>query len=126
MGNSIEDQVVEILEDFKKKMRHACEDVISAAYGDILPHVASDTEYNAAGKARRAVESILRGDITHDGACAIVTVDGIDMRIGLDADTRWSLCSALIQSMPECPKDRRIAALEEENQRLIDERFNRF
>ena len=126
MENSIEREAAELLEAFKERMRYACEDVIANAYGDILPHVASDTEFNAMRKAKQAIESIILGNVRHDGEYAVVTVGRIDMRFDLGADTPWSLCSALIKTMPECPKDRRIAALEKENQRLIDERFSRF
>ena len=123
---NIEEKAVELIEQFKERFRLAANDVIGDAYCDILPHIEGDTAMNASTKAQQAVENILRGRVEHDGKYAVVRdSSGITMRIDLGGSMPHSILEALIKSMPECPKDRRIAALERENERLINERFTR-
>ena len=120
---NIEEKAAELIEQFKERVRLAANDVIGDAYCDILPHIEGDTDMNASIKAKRAVENILRGHVEHDGKYAVVSDgSGVTMRIDLGGDMPYSILEALIKSMPECPKDRRIAALEAENERLINDR----
>jgi hypothetical protein len=108
------------VEEFAQKIRDEAKEVLSDFESDILPYIDEDTIFNAQFQAVDIVESILAGDFEWDGDYIIVSKArefSPRVRIAFDKMKYDRLRDNIIAHMPKCPKDDKIAALEEELER---------
>lgn len=59
--NHIETRLAEELDNFRKKLQEVSEEVMGNVYSDVLPHVASDTEYNISNRVGCCVKNLIAG-----------------------------------------------------------------
>lgn len=53
---------METLNNFKESMRKVAEDAVSEVYGDVLPYIVSDAEFNIASRVEGCVKNLIAGD----------------------------------------------------------------
>lgn len=58
----IERKLMETLNSFKESMKKVAEDAVSEVYGDVLPYVVSDAEFNIANRVEGCVKNLIAGD----------------------------------------------------------------
>lgn len=58
----IERKLMETLNSFKESMQKVAEDAVSEVYGDVLPYVVSDTEFNIANRVEGCIKNLIAGD----------------------------------------------------------------
>ena len=113
MTRNIEDKLKEFADSIREQAKEALCDFES----DVLPYVEDDTIMNAQIQAIDIVENILKGRFEWDGGYILVnSAREFSPRVRLAfSTTRYDqLRDNIIARMPECPKDAKIKALEEE------------
>lgn len=73
----IERKLMETLNSFKESMRRVAEDAVSEVYGDVLPYVVSDAEFNIANRVEGCVKNLIAGDfedVSSDGLSVLLQV----------------------------------------------------
>lgn len=112
---NIEDKAKQIIDDFKKKMLIEMDEAIGNCYSEILPHVENDTYMNVQCRSEAVIKNLLAGNIEKDkdGKGVYIKDDnGLSVHIVITDNMYDQLRDTLIQSMPVCPKDMKIKALE--------------
>lgn len=111
------------VEEFAEKIRKEAKEVLSDFESDLLPYIDEDTIFNAQIQAVDIVENIIAGDFEWDGDYIIVSKArrfSPRVRIAFNKMKYDRLRDSLIEHMPKCPKDDKIAALEEELKRSYE------
>lgn len=109
--SELEEKIKEIADQIRAKVSELLFDVES----DVLPYIDEDTQMNASIQAEEIVKNILSGRFVFDGDYIVVNnVREFSPRVrfaftSLDYD---NLRDKIIERMPKCPKDAKIAALE--------------
>ena len=117
------------IEEFKRQMKSAVNDVLDSAYCEILPHVENDTFMNVGLHSQALIKKLLAGDFkkTTQENTIIVTDDNfIDVAITLTSDEYDRIRHNLINAMPSCPKDLEIESLKKkiaEYEKLINSKY---
>lgn len=120
---SIEELSNELIAEFKVKMKAALDEVakesIGNLYCDILPHAENDTLFNINSSVKNAIEKLLEGKftVTDDNKLNITDRNGIGFHVQLNDKWDNTILNNIVKSMPTCPKDLKIARLE---QKIID------
>lgn len=71
----IEHKLMEALNSFKESMQKVAQDAVSEVYGDVLPYVVSDAEFNIANRVEGCVKNLIAGDFED------VSTDGLSVRL---------------------------------------------
>ena len=71
----IERKLMETLNSFKESMQKVAQDAVSEVYGDVLPYVVSDAEFNIANRVEGCVKNLIAGDFED------VSADGLSVRL---------------------------------------------
>lgn len=111
---NIEQVASEQIEEFKKQMRGAVNDVLDRAYCEILPHVENDTFMNVGLRSQALIKKLLGGQFkktTQENTIIVSDDNFIDVAITLTSDEYDRIRHNLISAMPSCPKDLEIEAL---------------
>ena len=109
--NALEEKIKELADRVRLQVSELLIDVES----DVLPYLDEDTAMNASIQAQDIVKNILSGNFIFDGDYIVVNnVREFAPRVrfaftSLDYD---NLRDKIIERMPKCPKDAKIAALE--------------
>lgn len=104
------------LNEFKEKMKQACDEVLSEAYCEVLPHAETDLFANVSYRTQSAIELLLSGNykVIDSNKVLISVVDGLDVEVKITT-SQWDLIrKTLIDSMPACPKDLEIESLKKQ------------
>ena len=103
--NHIETRLAEELDNFRKKLQEVSEEVMGNVYSDVLPHVASDTEYNISNRVECCVKNLIAGkfeDISTDSLNPYLKVaDGY----GMNCYIHLSQYSSMIKPIWDMFKD---------------------
>ncbi len=108
---SLDDKLKEIACEIRRVAMEALSDIEV----DILPYVESDTFENVAIQTEQIVQNILAGRFVFDGDYIHVNAvrEGSPrVRLAFTAHNYDTLRDKIIERMPKCPKDAKIAALE--------------
>lgn len=112
---NLEQAAQELLETFRKQMLSVTDEVISEVYSGLIPHLEYDTESNVQWQTNKAIQALLQGRFTIEGDYLVVQ-SSYPVRVNIKMSTMQYdlLRDNLIKAMPECPKDVKIRALEEQ------------
>lgn len=115
INEQIEKELVEHLKRFTDEFKKVAEGVLGDAYCGILPYVLDDTVLNSKAQAEDMVRDIIAGNFDWDGDYIVISAREFSprIRISFNAIMYDSMRDALIERMPKCPKDAKIAALED-------------
>ncbi len=104
-----------ILEGFAEQMASVAKDAIGDCYSDILPYVLDDTDSNAMIQSACIVESLMAGQFDHDGEYITVRHPHREFRVQMKfTEFKYdALRDRIIERMATCPKDAKIAELED-------------
>ena len=117
--SALEEKIKEIADRVRLQVSELLLDVES----DVLPYIDEDTAMNASIQAQDIVTNILTGNFIFDGDYIVVNnVREFAPRVrfvftSLDYD---NLRDKIIERMPKCPKDAKIAALQSQLKRSYD------
>lgn len=119
-----------LLAEFMVKAKEQLNSIVNGIMGDFysehLPYVLEDTEFNAQARAEDIVKQIASGNFEREGDYVRVKhpTGGYQtsLRIAMTDYQYDHLRDNLIKSMPKCPKDAKIEAL----QRQLKEQEERF
>lgn len=116
---NLEQAANELLETFRKQMLSVTEDAITEVYTGMIPHLEYDTESNVQWQTNAAIRALLAGHFTVEGDYLVVQ-SNYPVRVNIKLSTMEydHLRDNLIKAMPECPKDAKIRALEEQIDRI--------
>ena len=112
---NIEEKAEQLINEFKDKLKSACDDVLSVAYCDILPHAESDTLYNVSSSCESVIENLLAGNFESTDLKNRVLVkdnSGVGVYIKITDHMYDKIRDNLIKHMPSCPKDLKIKQLQ--------------
>lgn len=115
----LDNKIKEVAESIRKQVTEALFDVEC----EILPYVEEDTIANAMLQAEEIVRNILEGSFDWDGDYIVIRdMRELTPRIRIAFSTHdWdALRDRIIERMPECPKDAKIASLEASLKRAYD------
>lgn len=114
--DKLEQKIQEVSDMIRKSAVEALFDIEA----EILPYVDHDTVCNAAIQAEEIVHKILEGRFDWDGDYIVIKeMKELTPRIRIKfSDFKYdTLRDKIIERMPECPKDAKIKALEDELKR---------
>lgn len=119
-----------VLQEYFKKIKEETINQMEGAIGDVysglLPYILDDTEGNAAYQAEEIVKQLIAGNFNFDGDYAVI--EGVReyaprIAIALNESKYNAMRDNLIKAMPKCPKDDKIAALENELKTAYQQRY---
>ncbi len=118
----IEKELGSHLERFTAEFKKVAEGVLGEAYCNLLPYVLDDTLVNAKIQAEEIARDLISGRFKWDGDYVIVGEREYAPRIRIKFSSCQydSMRDAIIERMPSCPKDAKIAALEDELRRVYE------
>lgn len=122
------------LDNFRKKMQEVSEEVMSNVYTDVLPHIASDTEYNISNRVEHCVKNLIAGrfeDISTDGLKPYLKVaDGYGMHCYIHLSQYsnmikpiWDMFKGEIESVRIKQLEDQVNALQEEAKAFYRNRY---
>ena len=109
--STLEEKIKEVADHIRLQVSELLFDVES----DVLPYIDEDTEMNASTQAQNIVMNILQGNFIFDGDYIVVNnVREFAPRVRFEFTSLEydKLRDKIIERMPKCPKDAKIAALE--------------
>ena len=117
--STLEEKIKEVADQIRSQVSNVLSDVES----DVLPYIEQDTEMNASIQAQDIVKNILSGNFVFDGDYIVVNnVREFAPRVNFAFTTHDydKLRDNIIERMPKCPKDAKIAALESQLKRAYE------
>ncbi len=114
----IEHKLMEALNSFKESMQKVAQDAVSEVYGDVLPYVVSDAEFNIANRVEGCVKNLIAGDfedVSSDGLSVLLQVSdsyGINHRIHISNYTK--MFDKIYEMYKDELQNEKIKALESE------------
>lgn len=120
----IERKLMETLNSFKESMKKVAEDAVSEVYGDVLPYVVSDAEFNIANRVEGCVKNLIAGDfqdVSTDELSIILQVSdsyGMNHRIHIANYTK--MFDKIYEMYKDELQNEKIKALESEVKSLRD------
>lgn len=114
---NIEERAKQLIDQFKSEMKTACDDVLTEAWCEILPHAESDTVQNVETRMQQAINNLISGRFEYEQGSDFVLikmVDGIDFRVRMTDYHYDKIRKSLLEVMPQCPKDLEIKNLREQ------------
>ena len=120
----IESKLMETLNSFKESMKKVAEDAVSEVYGDVLPYVVSDAEFNIANRVEACVKNLIAGDfqdVSTDELSIILQVSdsyGMNHRIHIANYTK--MFDKIYEMYKDELQNEKIKALESEVKILRD------
>ena len=124
---NIEEKAEQLINEFKDKLKVACDDVLGVAYCDILPHAEGDTLGNVNSSCQSVIKRLLAGEFKQTDLKDTVLVEdnsGIGVYIQITDFMYDGIRDNLIKHMPSCPKDLKIKQLQKTIEQL-QESFRR-
>lgn len=105
------------IQEFADGLRKSAIEALFDVEAEVLPYVEHDTVCNAAIQAEDIVRNILEGRFEWNGD--YIVINGMReltprIRIAFTTFNYDTLRDKIIERMPECPKDAKIKALEDE------------
>ena len=122
--NALEEKIKEIADHVRSQVSALLFDVES----DVLPYIDEDTAMNAAIQAQDIVKNILSGNFIFDGDHIVVNNTrefAPRVRFAFTSLDYDNLRDKIIERMPKCPKDAKIAALESQLKQSYDTLLNK-
>tara|TARA_B100000678_G_scaffold148326_1_gene123774 strand:+ start:82 stop:453 length:372 start_codon:yes stop_codon:yes gene_type:complete len=113
------DKVEKKIQEYAEMIRKQSVELLQDIEVEVMPYVEEDTIANAMIQAQDIVKAILEGRFKWDGDYIVIHgVRELTPRLLMKfSQSKWdSMRDNLIERMPACPKDAKIAALEEELQ----------
>lgn len=109
-----EEKYNEILEKFRKQMHEELDKSFTDIHCDLAPHFEDDRIGNVSTRVQQVVHRMIAGEFkrVNDNMVAVDDLEGISCYINMTATQHDRIREALIEAMPECPKDVKIKMLE--------------
>lgn len=118
----IEDKLNEKLLEFRKKVTEIGNEVLGDLYSDVLPYIASDTEFNISNRVQHSVENLLSGkfeDISTDTLKPYLKIsDGYGMYSYIHLSRYSQMCKHIYDVCKHEIENNRILQLEQEVETL--------
>ena len=116
---ALEEKIKEVADDIRSQVSKVLSDVES----DVLPYIEQDTVMNASIQAQDIVKNILSGNFIFDGD--YIVVENVreftpSVLFAFTSNDYDKLRDTIIERMPKCPKDAKIAALESQLKRAYE------
>ena len=111
------DKVERKIQEYAGMIRKQAVELLQDIEVEVMPYVEDDTISNAMIQAEDIVKSILEGRFQWDGDYIVIEgMRELTPRLCLRfTQSKWDMLrDKLIERMPACPKDAKIAALEDE------------
>jgi len=113
MSKTVDDAIKEFAEKIRQQAKETLEDFET----DLLPYVEEDTIMNAMIQAEDIVRNIVKGNFVWEGD--YIRIQGVreyspSVRIAFSHGQYDQLRDKIIERMPKCPKDAKIAQLEKD------------
>lgn len=113
------------LDSFREKMVAVSDEVMSNVYTDVLPHIASDTEYNINNRVEYALKNLLSGnfeDISTDELKPFIKVsDGYGMNCYIHMSQYDNVCKNIYEKCKEDIHNNVIEELKSKVERLQED-----
>ncbi len=129
----IETKLCDKLTEFRKKIAEIGNEVLGDLYSDVLPHIASDTEFNISNRVQHSVENLLVGkfeDISTDSLKPYLKVgDGYGMHSYIHLSEYGQICKNIYDVCKGDIENNVIKSLEFEVERLkqrLNEAYSRY
>ena len=123
---TIEEVLQERLQSLAKDVRKSADEALDDLTSDILPYLMADTEMNIELYVAEAVRKIISGEFQWDGD--YIRINPVrefspSIRIAFSTMVYDKLRDKIIEGVPKCPKDAKIASLEEELKWAYETRY---
>lgn len=129
----IETKLNDKLTEFRQRIAEIGNEVLGDLYGDVLPHIASDTEFNISNRVQHSVENLLCGkfeDISTDTLKPYIKVsDGYGMYSYIHLSQYSQMCKHIYDVCKPELENNRILQLEQEVETLkerLTESYRRY
>lgn len=123
----IEQRLQDRINQFTELIKKEALEVIGNITVDVLPYVEKDTLFNAEIQAAEIVKAIIEGRFDWDGDYIVINTQIRDLtpRIRMEFTTGQydALRDNIIARMPACPKDAKIASLQEDLRRAYQRSY---
>lgn len=120
------DKVERKIQEFAGMIRKQAVELLQDIEVEVMPYVEDDTIGNAMIQAEDIVKNILEGRFQWDGDYIVIEgMRELTPRICIRFNqSQWDMLrDKLIERMPACPKDAKIAALEDELECVYGRRY---
>lgn len=118
----IESKLNEKLNEFRTKIAQIGNEVLGDLYSDVLPHIASDTEFNISNRVQYSIENLLAGkfeDISTDTLKPYLKInDGYGMYSYIHLSQYGQMCKNIYDVCKGDIENNVIKSLESEIERL--------
>lgn len=110
-----EEKYKEILEKFRKQVHEEIDEAMTDIHCDLAPHFEDDRIGNVSTKVQQVVTRMIAGDFKRvdNYRVCVEDMEGISCYISMTSSQHDRIREALIDAMPECPKDAKIKMLED-------------
>ena len=122
MNGSIEEKFKKLAERLSEHIAEKADSAISDIYSDLVPYLEEDAATNAGIQAANIAEQIIAKNFDWDGDYILVRSvreHSPRVRIKFSEHDYDNLRDAIIERMPECPKDAKIKNLEDRIRKMI-------
>lgn len=118
----IENKLTQELDKFRESMKFIADEAMGNVYADVLPHIASDTEFNITNRVEGVVKNLIEGnfeDISTERLKPYLRVsDNYGMYVHIHMSEHSKMCESLYEKFKGDIENNVVTSLKDEVRQL--------